>query len=288
MTPARRNFDIGTVGLYAFLIASVLFFVLPIGLIFLNSLKSMEEIRAGSLMSLPSDPSFEAWKIAWSSACSGLDCNGISPGLWNSIRIVIPAVVLSTLIGALNGFALTEWKSGLSNTMMFLISVALFVPYQSMIYPTVLILSRTGLFGNYAGIVAVHVIFGLPFTTLLFRNFFLGIPHEIMRAARMEGASFLRTFVSVVLPMSTNIMLVVAILQFTGIWNDYLLGLIFAGNDAMPMTVQLNNIVSNTRGAAILNVNMAASLLTALPALAVYFLSGRYFVRGIAAGAVKG
>lgn len=288
MSAASRKPDIGTIGLYAFLLASAIFFLLPIALVVINSLKPMDEIRAGSLLALPAAPSFDAWRMAWSEACSGLDCNGISPGLWNSFKITIPAVIISILFGALNGFALTEWKSGLSNATMFLISVALFVPYQSMIYPTVIMLSRVGLFGTYPGIVAVHVIFGLPFTTLLFRNFYLGIPGEITKAARMEGASFLRTFFSVILPMSTNIILVVAILQFTGIWNDYLLGLIFAGNDNMPMTVQLNNIVSNTRGAAILNVNMAASLLTALPALVVYFLSGRYFVRGIAAGAVKG
>jgi glucose/mannose transport system permease protein len=144
------------------------------------------------------------------------------------------------------------------------------------------------LFRTYAGIVFVHVIYGLPYTTLLFRNFYIGVPDEISRAARMEGASFLRTFWSIILPISTNILVVVAILQFTGIWNDYLLGLIFAGNDNMPMTVQLTNIVNNARGAAFPNVNMAAALITAIPTLVVYFLSGRYFVRGIAAGAVKG
>ena len=275
-------------GLYAFLVVSAVFFLLPLLLVIMNSLKPMEEIRQGNLLALPINPNFDAWVSAWQSACTGLECAGIRPGLWNSIKITIPSVVISTLAGALNGYALAQWKSRHANIIMLLVTVGLFVPYQAMLYPTVKILSNVGLFRTYLGIVFVHVIYGLPYTTLLFRNFYVGIPDEISRAARMEGASFLRTFWSIILPISTNILVVVAILQFTGIWNDYLLGLIFAGNDNLPMTVQLTNIVSNARGAASPNVNMAAALITAIPTLLVYFLSGRYFVRGIAAGAVKG
>ncbi|WP_425373427.1 carbohydrate ABC transporter permease [Mesorhizobium atlanticum] len=276
------------VGLYAFLVVSAVFFLLPLLLVIMNSLKPMEEIRQGNLLALPINPNFDAWVSAWQSACTGLECAGIRPGLWNSIKITVPSVVISTLAGALNGYALAQWKSRHANMIMLLVTVGLFVPYQAMLYPTVKILSNVGLFRTYLGIVFVHVIYGLPYTTLLFRNFYVGVPDEISRAARMEGASFLRTFWSIILPISTNILVVVAILQFTGIWNDYLLGLIFAGNDNLPMTVQLTNIVSNARGAANPNVNMAAALITAIPTLVVYFLSGRYFVRGIAAGAVKG
>lgn len=276
------------IGLYAFLIVSAAFFLLPLLLVIMNSLKPMEEIRQGNLLALPINPNFDAWVTAWQSACTGLECAGIRPGLWNSIKITVPSVAISTLAGALNGYALAQWKSRHANMIMLLVTIGLFVPYQAMLYPTVKILSNVGLFRTYAGIVFVHVIYGMPYTTLLFRNFYVGIPDEISRAARMEGASFLRTFWSIILPISTNILVVVAILQFTGIWNDYLLGLIFAGNDNLPMTVQLANIVGNTRGAANPNVNMAAALITAIPTLVVYFLSGRYFVRGIAAGAVKG
>jgi len=275
------------VGLYAFLVVSAVFFLLPLLLVIMNSLKPMEEIRQGNLLALPINPNFDAWVSAWQSACTGLECAGIRPGLWNSIKITVPSVVISTLAGALNGYALAQWRSRHANMIMLLVTVGLFVPYQAMLYPTVKILSNVGLFRTYLGIVFVHVIYGLPYTTLLFRNFYVGIPDEISRAARMEGARFLRTFWSIILPISTNILVVVAILQFTGIWNDYLLGLIFAGNDNLPMTVQLTNIVSNARGAASPNVNMAAALITAIPTLVVYFLSGRYFVRGIAAGAVK-
>jgi glucose/mannose transport system permease protein len=284
----RHGADPGRIGLYVLLIVSAVFFLLPLVLIFINSLKSMEEIRQGNLLALPLSPSLEPWRIAWSGACSGLDCNGISPGLWNSIKITVPAVVVSCLAGALNGFALAQWKSRHASLMMLLVTIGLFIPYQAMLYPTVKILSAAGLFGSYWGIVLVHIIYGLPYTTLLFRNFYTGVPEDLTKAARMEGASFLRIFWSIMLPLSVNIMVVVAILQFTGIWNDYLLGFIIAGNDNMPMTVELNNIVNNTRGEVALNVNMAATLLTAIPTLVVYLLSGRYFVRGIAAGAVKG
>ncbi|MFT3999787.1 MAG: carbohydrate ABC transporter permease [Rhizobium sp.] len=275
-------------GLYTFLIVSAIFFLLPLLLVIMNSLKPMEEIRQGNLLALPVNPNFDAWVAAWKSACTGLECGGVRPGLWNSIKISVPAVVISTLAGALNGYALAQWRSRHANMTMLLITVGLFIPYQAMLYPTVKILSNVGLFRTYPGIVFVHVIYGLPYTTLLFRNFYVGIPDEISRAARMEGASFLRTFWSIILPLSTNILIVVAILQCTGIWNDYLLGLIFAGNDNLPMTVQLTNIVNNARGAANPNINMAAALITAIPTLVVYFVSGRYFVRGIAAGAVKG
>ncbi|SDA91641.1 glucose/mannose transport system permease protein [Mesorhizobium qingshengii] len=289
---SSRNATFGSraarIGMYAFLVASAIFFLLPLLLVVINSLKPMEEIRQGNLLALPINPNFDAWVAAWQSACSGLDCGGVRPGLWNSIKITVPAVVISTLTGALNGYALAQWKSKHANLIMLLVTVGLFIPYQAMLYPTVKILSTVGMFRSYVGIVFVHVVYGLPYTTLLFRNFYIGVPDEISRAARMEGATFLRTFWSIILPISTNVLVVVGILQFTGIWNDYLLGLIFAGNDSMPMTVQLTNIVNNSRGAAFPNVNMAAALITAIPTLLVYFLSGRYFVRGIAAGAVKG
>jgi glucose/mannose transport system permease protein len=276
------------IGLYGFLIVSALFFLLPLIVVVMNSLKPMAEIRGGNFLTLPMTPSFDAWIAAWSTACTGLECNGIQPGLLNSFKITIPAVIISTIVGALNGYALAQWKSPRANLVMLLVTVGLFVPYQAMLYPTVRMLSAVGGFRTWWGIVAIHVVYGLPYTTLLFRNFYVGVPDEISRAARMEGATFLRTFWSVILPLSTNIFVVVAILQFTGIWNDFLLGSIFAGNDNLPMTVQLNNIVSNSTGASETNVNMAAAVITAIPPLVIYFVSGRYFVRGVAAGAVKG
>ena len=226
--------------------------------------------------------------IAWSSACSGLECRGISPGFLNSLSIAIPAVIFSVLVGAVNGYALSQWNSAAADRMMIAITFGLFIPYQCMMYPTILLTRAIGVFGSYSGIVLIHIVYGIPYTTLLFRNFYAGLPEELTKAARIEGASFLQTFRHVMLPLSVNMVVVVGVLQFTGIWNDYFLGLIFAGNDAAPMTVQLNNLVNNTRGEVALNVNMAATVLTAIPTIIVYLASGRYFVRGIAAGAVKG
>ena len=279
---------VARIALYAFLLASAAFFLLPLVVVLLNSLKSMDEIRAGSLISLPLAPTFEFWATAWSSACSGLECKGISPGFFNSLKIAVPAVILSVLVGAINGYALSQWKSVAADRMMVAITFGLFIPFQCMMYPTIMLTRSVGVFGSYWGIVLTHIVYGIPFTTLLFRNFYAGLPDELTKAARIEGASFLQTFRYVMLPLSVNMVVVVGVLQFTGIWNDYFLGLIFAGNESAPMTMQLNNLVNNTRSEAALNVNMAATVITAIPTIIVYLASGRYFVRGIAAGAVKG
>lgn len=293
MTVARHRKHKGLpaptrVALYAFLFASGAFFLLPVVVVLLNSVKSMDEIRQGSLISLPLAPSLDYWKIAWSSACSGLECRGISPGFVNSVMIVVPSVVLSVLVGSVNGYALSQWRSAAADRIMLAMTFGLFIPYQCMMYPTILLTRSAGIFATYPGIVLIHIVYGIPFTTLLFRNFYAGLPDELTKAARIEGASFLQTFGHVMLPMAVNMLVVVGVLQFTGIWNDYFLGLIFAGNDYAPMTVQLNNLVNNTRGEVALNVNMAATVITAIPTIIVYLLSGKYFVRGIAAGAVKG
>lgn len=285
---AGRGMPAQRIGLYVFIILSALFFMLPLVVVLLNSVKSMEEIRQGALLSLPHAPTLEYFRIAWSSACSGLECRGISPGLMNSIKIVIPAVVLSILVGAINGYALSQWRGKAAARVSMAIAFGLFVPYQTMMYPSIMLTRSAGIFGTYPGIILIHVVYGIPFTTLLFRNFYVGLPDELTKAARIEGASFLQTFRHVMLPLSINMIVVVAVLQFTGIWNDYFLGSIYAGNASAPMTVQLNNLINNAKGEVALNVNMAATILTAIPTILVYLAAGRYFVRGITAGAVKG
>ena len=173
--------------------------------------------------------------------------------------------------------------------MLFAILLAgAFIPVQVMIYPLVRLLDALGMFCSLPGIVLVHLIFGLPVLTLLFRNYYAGVPHELFQAARIDGGGFWRIFVQVMLPLSTPILVVAAIMQVTGVWNDYILGLVFAGRANLPMTVELNNVINTSTGIRLYNVNMAATILTALVPLAVYFLSGLWFVRGIAAGAVKG
>ncbi|MEF2070598.1 carbohydrate ABC transporter permease [Consotaella aegiceratis] len=283
-----RRLSAGRIGLYAFLIISVLFFSIPLLIVLSTSLKPMEEIRQGSIFALPHSLDFSAWRIAWSSACTGLECGGIRVGFFNSVKILVPSVILSIFIGALNGYALAQWRFKRADAIMLALMIGAFIPYQVILYPLVKIFSTIGLYATLPGIVAIHIIFGLPFMVLIFRNFYATLPPDLLKAARVDGAGFFRIFFYIMLPMSKNIMIVALIIQFTYIWNDYLLGLIFAGHPNLPMTVQLNNLVAASKSAVSYNVNMAATVLTAIPPLLVYLISGRYFVRGIASGAVKG
>jgi glucose/mannose transport system permease protein len=283
-----RHLTVGRIGIYAFLITAALFFLLPLWIMIVTSLKPMEEIRLGNILALPAAMTFEAWSKAWSSACTGLECNGISVGFWNSVRILVPSVILSIIAGAINGYALSFWRVKGANVMFGVLLLGAFIPYQVFLYPLVRIFSMTGIYNSLMCIVLVHVIFGLPTMTLLFRNYYAGLPIELFKAARIDGGGFWSIFFRVILPMSTPILVVATILQVTGIWNDFIFGLTFAGRENLPMTVQLNNIVNSTQGERAYNVDMAATMLAALVPLVVYFVSGRWFVRGIAAGAVKG
>ncbi len=282
------RFSPARLGIYAFLAISALFFLAPLYVMLVTSLKTMPEIREGNMLALPASPSLEAWGKAWFSACTGLTCNGIRVGFFNSLRILVPSVVVSIAVGSVTGYAMSLWRPR-GGTLLFGVIIAVaFVPYQVFIYPLVRIFANFGLNNSLAGIVIIHTIFGLPTMTLIFRNYFAGLPIELFKAARVDGAGFWRIFRSIMLPMAVPIIVVAIILQVTGIWNDFIFGLVFAGRENLPMTVQLNNIVNSTQGEREYNVEMAATMLTALVPLAVYFISGRWFVRGIAAGAVKG
>ena len=283
-----RHVSAGRVGLYAFLLISAAFFLAPLYVMLTTSLKPMSEIRLGNILGLPMAPSFDAWVAAWSTACTGLACDGLQVGFLNSVRILVPSVVLSIAVGALTGYTLSFWRPRGAALLFGVLMAIAFVPYQVFIYPLVRLFALGGLNNSLPGIVLVHTIFGLPTMTLIFRNHFAALPIELFKAARVDGAGFWRIFGQIMLPMAVPIIVVAAILQVTGIWNDFILGLVFAGRENLPMTVQLNNIVNSTTGERTYNVDMAATLLSALVPLAVYFFSGRWFVRGIAAGAVKG
>jgi glucose/mannose transport system permease protein len=278
----------GRVGLYAFLVITAAFFLTPLYIMVVTSLKAMPEIRGGNMLAPPVHVTFDAWVKAWSSACTGLTCRGIQVGFWNSVRILVPSVVVSIAVGAVTGYALSFWRPRGAQVLFGLLMAVAFVPYQVFIYPLVRLFSLGGMNNSLAAIVTVHTMFGLPTMTLIFRNHFAGLPIELFKAARVDGAGFWRIFSAIMLPMAVPIIVVAMILQVTGIWNDFILGLVFAGRENLPMTVQLNNIVNTTQGEREYNVDMAATLLTALVPLVVYFVSGRWFVRGIAAGAVKG
>jgi glucose/mannose transport system permease protein len=282
------HFTSARMGLYAFLIISALFFLVPLYVMLVTSFKTMAEVRLGDILLPPRNPTIEPWVVAWSSACTGLNCNGLQVGFFNSMKILVPSVIISIVVGSLTGYALSFWRIRGANILFGAMMIAAFIPYQVFIFPLVRIFSMAGIGSSLLTVVIVHTIFGLPTMTLLFRNYFAALPQELFKAARVDGAGFFRIFTMIMLPMATPMIIVAVILQVTGIWNDFIFGLIFAGRENLPMTVQLNNIVNSTQGERAYNVDMAATVLTALVPLVVYFGSGRWFVRGIAAGAVKG
>lgn len=288
MKGRRSSFSPARIGIYAFLLSAALFFLLPLYVMLATSFKPMDEIRSGNIFAIPLQFTLDPWREAWSGACTGLSCEGIRGGFWNSVAIVVPSTILPILLGAINGYALSFWRPRGAALLFGILMVGAFIPLQVMIYPLVRVLATLGLFGSLPGIVLVHMVFAMPVMTLLFRNYYAAVPHELFQAARIDGGGFFRIFAQVMLPMSLPIIVVAAIMQVTGVWNDYILGLVFAGTENLPMTVQLNNVINTTTGTRQYNVNMAATILTSLVPLAIYFISGRWFVRGIAAGAVKG
>ena len=274
--------------LYGTLIVVALYYLLPLYVMVVTSLKGMPEIRVGNIFAPPLEITFQPWIKAWAEACTGLNCDGLSRGFWNSVQITVPSVIVSIAIASVNGYALANWRFKGSQIFFTILIFGSFIPYQVMLYPIVILLREIGLYGSLTGLVIVHSIFGMPILTLLFRNYFTSLPEELFKAARVDGASFWGIYFRIMLPMSLPILVVAVILQVTGIWNDFLFGTVYTKPDIWPMTVQLNNIVNSTQGVKEYNVNMAATILTGLVPLVIYFVSGKLFVRGIAAGAVKG
>jgi glucose/mannose transport system permease protein len=274
--------------LYGILILVCVYYLLPLWVMVMTSLKGMPEVRLGNIFAPPVEITFQPWVKAWSEACTGLNCDGLSRGFWNSVMITVPSVIVSIAIASVNGYALINWKFKGSDIFFTILIFGSFIPYQIMLYPIVILLREAGIYGTLWGLIIVHTIFGMPILTLLFRNYFSSIPEELFKAARVDGAGFWGIYFRIMLPMSLPIFVVALILQVTGIWNDFLFGVVFTKPDIYPMTVQLNNIVNSVQGVKEYNVNMAATVLTGLVPLVVYFVSGKLFVRGIAAGAVKG
>ena len=280
---SRRN-----IILYGTLFVVAIYYLIPLYVMIVTSLKGMPEIRLGNIFSPPVEVTFEPWVKAWSQACTGLNCDGLSRGFWNSVQITLPSVVVSIAIASVNGYALANWRFKGANLFFTILIFGAFIPYQIMIYPLVILLRDLGIYTKLPGLILIHSIFGMPILTLLFRNYFTTIPEELFKAARVDGAKFWGIYFRVMMPMSLPIFVVAIILQVTGIWNDFLFGVIYTKPDTYPMTVQLNNIVNSVQGVKEYNVNMAATLLTGLVPLTVYFVSGKLFVKGITAGAVKG
>jgi glucose/mannose transport system permease protein len=274
--------------IYGLLIFFVLVYLLPLFVMVVTSLKTLDEVHDGNMLALPKDPTIQPWLAAWGETCIGQTCAGIKGYFWNSIKMVVPAVAISTILGALNGYVLTKWRFAGHNLVFGMMLFACFIPFQTVLIPMAGILGSIGMANSTAGLVLVHVVYGLGFTTLFFRNYYEAFPSELVKAAMIDGASFFRIFRRILLPSSGPIIVVTVIYQFTNIWNDFLFGATFAYGESAPMTVALNNLVSSSTGVKEYNIHMAAAMIAAFPTLFVYIVAGRYFVRGLMAGAVKG
>ncbi|NHZ97382.1 carbohydrate ABC transporter permease [Massilia sp. CCM 8734] len=278
----------GRIFIYVLLALVALYYLAPLYVMLTTSFKSLEQIRTGTILDLPLQPTTEAWSRAWSGACTGVRCEGLAPYFWNSVSMTIPAVLISSLIGSINGYVLAHWRFRGSNVVFTALMVGCFIPFQVVILPMARLLGMFGLANTTTGLIIVHIIYGVAFTTLFFRNYYVTVPEELVNAARIDGAGFFTIYRRVIFPLSLPIFMVCFIWQFTQIWNDFLFGVVFGGADAQPVTVALNNLVNTSTGVTEYNVNMAAAIIAALPTLGLYLVAGKYFVRGLTAGAVKG
>lgn len=286
--PNARPLNLSRIAIYATLILALLVYLIPVIVMLLNSFKTTGDIRAGNLLALPSTWTLEGWSKAWSSACTGVQCQGMHGYFWNSFQMTIPAVLISTALGSFNGYVLSKWSFRGSNLFFSLLLFGCFIPFQVIILPMAFTLGKLGLANTLTGLVIVHVVYGVAFTTLFFRNYYVAVPDALIKAARLDGAGFFTIFFRILIPLSTPIFMVCLIWQFTQIWNDFLFGVVFASGDSQPITVAVNNLVNTSTGVKEYNVDMAAAMIAALPTLVVYIVAGKYFIRGLTAGSVKG
>lgn len=275
----RKPLTFSRVAIYAVLLLAVAIYLIPLVVMLLTSFKSPDDIRTGNLLSLPVVVTGIGWIKAWDT---------VGGYFWNSVKITVPAVLVSTFIGALNGYVLSMWRFRGSQLFFGLLLFGCFLPFQTVLLPASFTLGKLGLANTTLGLVLVHIVYGLAFTTLFFRNYYTSVPEALVRAARLDGAGFFTIFNKILMPMSIPIIMVCLIWQFTQIWNDFLFGVVFASGDAQPITVALNNLVNTSTGVKEYNVDMAAAMIAGLPTLLVYVLAGKYFLRGLTAGAVKG
>jgi glucose/mannose transport system permease protein len=276
---AKPPLSFSRVAIYATLILAAAIYLVPLVVMLLTSFKTPDDIRTGNLLRWPDVVTGIGWVKAW---------GNVGGYFWNSVKITVPAVLISTFIGAMNGYVLSMWKFRGSQLFFGLLLFGCFLPFQTVLLPASFTLGKLGLANTTVGLVLVHVVYGLAFTTLFFRNYYVSVPDALVKAARLDGAGFFTIFNKILLPMSIPIVMVCLIWQFTQIWNDFLFGVVFASGDAQPITVALNNLVNTSTGVKEYNVDMAAAMIAGLPTLLVYVLAGKYFLRGLTAGAVKG
>ena len=263
---------------YAILIVFSLFYLMPVYVLLVTGLKPLPEVNLEHMWSLPSAITLDGFQVAWAK---------LEPNLRNSVILVLPATMLSTIVGSINGYILSKWRFRGSDVLFTLLLLGMFIPYQSVLIPLVELLQSVHLYGSLLGLIVVHVIYGIPITTLIFRNYYAEIPKELLEAASIDGAGFFGIYRWVLAPLSAPGAVVVAIWQFTSIWNEFLFAVVVTSNPAVqPITVALNNMA----GSFVVewNVQMAGAILAALPTVLVYLLLGRFFMRGLLAGSLKG
>ncbi|MGN6031597.1 MAG: carbohydrate ABC transporter permease [Thermomicrobiales bacterium] len=275
--PSRR-FGVRRVILFLVLGVAILFYLMPMYVMVVSGLKDAADVSIDQMWNLPTSLTAGGFAEAW---------RQLSPNLAQSFLLVIPATIISSLLGAINGYLFSKWRFRGSEVLFALVLFGMFIPYQSILIPLIQFLDRIGLYGSLPGLIVVHVIYGIPITTLIFRNYFANIPYEIVEAARIDGASLWQIFRQVMLPLSLPAFVVVGIFQFTNIWNEFLFGLTVITNPReQPVTVALNNLSGSF--SVSWNVVMAGAVIAALPTLVIYVLLGRFFIQGMLAGSMKG
>lgn len=284
----RKKFTHKSAFLYATLVLFALYFVAPLYVMMVASFKSLTEIRNSTIISLPEVWTFEPWIKAWSHTCSGLECEGISPYFFATFELAIPAAAFAIILGALNGYVMAQWRSKVADILFAALLIGSFVPLQLYLIPLAVTLRELNMFGTTPGLILLHTVYGVPLTTMLFRNYYVTLPEELFKAAIMDGAGFFKIFFSIVLPLSPAITMVALILIFSGVYNDFLFALTFGSPEKRPIMAAVNNIVGSAYGVKEYNVNNAAVLISALPTLLLYLIAGKFFVRGLTQGALKG
>ncbi|MDB5506906.1 MAG: binding-protein-dependent transport system inner rane component [Devosia sp.] len=286
-TRANTRYIISRVVIYGLLAIFSLVYIIPLFVVVFNSFRTLPEISQNGLIAFPQSFRLDAWPDAWSTFCIGGNCEGMQKYFWNSVKMVIPATIISTLLGAMNGYILSKWKFPGSEIIFTCMLLGVFMPGQIALLPWAFILGKIGLANSVYGLILVHCIQGISFTTLFCRNYYVSIPDDLVKAARIDGAGFWRIFYKIILPLSPPILIVTVIWQFTGIWNEYLYGVVLNSGTNQPITAALVALSTNGTNVRVYDVMSAAVLIGALPPLLVYFFGGKYFVRGLTQGAIK-
>jgi glucose/mannose transport system permease protein len=284
---AARKYFMGRVGIYAFLSLFAFIYILPLFVVVANSFRPLPEIIQNGLIGFPHSLTFGAWGQVWNSYCVGGTCEGIRRNFFNSLEMTIPATIISTLLGLMNGYILSKLRFYGSDVIFTCMMFGVFMPGQVSLMPWAFVLGQLGLANSITGLVLIHCVQGLSFTTLFCRNYYVNIPDDLIKAARIDGAGFWRIFTKIILPLSPPILIVTVIWQFTGIWNEYLFGVVFTAGRGQPITASLVGMATGGTSVRVYDVMSAGVLIGAIPPLLIYLFGGRYFVRGLTQGAIK-